>query len=94
MAERICGCSTIDRMPRASERSEPYHHDRAKEASYFGGSIPLYGKQGDQDETGQRNDIRRSSLGGHIQPLNCGEDRNGWGNDTITIKQGRTEGRQ
>src|SRR5438270_4503837 len=59
----------------------------AEQCADRGGAFALKGKEADHDRHGKRNDIWLEQGRGDLKPFDGAEHRNGWRNDSVSIKK-------
>ena len=71
------------------DHREPHRHDRPEKRRDPGGAARLHQKQSDQDGHREGHYIRIEPGRDDLQTFDCGENRNGRGDDGIAVEQGR-----
>ena len=79
------------RQTQHGNTGKPDQRDRAKKLADVGGAAFLHGKQAKQDQQGERDYRLLESGRDHLQAFHGGQDRDGWRDDTIAVKQTGTK---
>ena len=76
--------------PQPAQHHKPHHHDRAEQLADACCAMPLDQKQRHQHDQCERHHPALKPIERQLKPLNGGQNRNGWGDHAVAVKQRRS----